>query len=55
MILSIYESEGTRALMKAIKSAYTLREQPVSKNERAAWHCQVYDRQAILSTAQTHT
>jgi len=52
MILSIYESEATRALMTAIESAYTLKEEAVSKNERAAWHCQVYDRQGILSAAQ---
>lgn len=54
MILSIYESEATRELMKAIQSAYPMREETVSKNERAAWHCQVYDRQAILATAPIH-
>jgi SAM-dependent methyltransferase len=48
IILSIYESEETRDLREALQSHFAPLEQTVSRNERASWYCQVYDRDTLL-------
>jgi 2-polyprenyl-3-methyl-5-hydroxy-6-metoxy-1,4-benzoquinol methylase len=47
IILSVYKTADNESLLRKIETAYPLKEQQLSTNERGAWYCQVYDKKAF--------